>query len=109
MLLDFILSSPPPLHQFDPNPLFPRASLLGVPKLPNNVCRVTTWPALENVTKLCDMTRFIQTLDMCAFRANVTRLLAVCKLARYFNDLFRRVVWDTIFMVRSSFSAFMRY
>jgi hypothetical protein len=34
-----------------------------------------TWPALENVTDLCDMTRFIQTLDMCAFRAKVTRLL----------------------------------
>jgi hypothetical protein len=42
----------------------------------HNVCRVTTWPALENVTELCDMTRFIQTLDMCPFRANVTRLLA---------------------------------
>jgi hypothetical protein len=32
---------------------------------PTNVCRVTTWPALENVTELCDMTRFLQTLDMC--------------------------------------------
>jgi hypothetical protein len=32
---------------------------------------------LENVTELGDMTRFLQTLDMCAFRANVTRLLFV--------------------------------
>jgi hypothetical protein len=40
-----------------------------------NVCRVRMWPAIENVTELSDMTRFLQTLDMCAFRANITRLL----------------------------------
>jgi hypothetical protein len=44
---------------------------------PTNACRVTTWPALENVTERSDMTRFLQTLDMCAFRANVTRLILV--------------------------------
>jgi hypothetical protein len=47
------------------------------------VRRVTTWPAFENVTELCDMTRLLQTMDMCAYRANVSRLLA---------DVFRRIL-----------------
>jgi hypothetical protein len=63
---------------------------MGWLAIANNVCRVTTWPALENVTELCDMTRFLQTLDMCAFRANVTRLLFVC-LGTHFYAL-RRVL-----------------
>jgi hypothetical protein len=58
-----------------------------------NVRRVTMWPALENVTELCEMTRFLQTLDMCAFRANVTRLLAAENLNAsklYYISLQRR-------------------
>ena len=83
-----IVPSPPPLYlsclvSFS----FPRAALWG-DQIENNECRVTTWPALENVTELCDMTRFLQTLDVCAFRANVTRLLgALSRNATIFQIL----------------------
>jgi hypothetical protein len=71
------------------SPVYEAASFASsLPKA--NVCRVTTWSALENVTELCDMTRFIQTLDMCAFRANVTRLLAAENLNTTIFNLFLR-------------------
>jgi hypothetical protein len=54
--------------------------------------QIAAWPALINVTELAaealeasDMTRFLQTLDMCPLRANVTRLLSVCKTGTYLS------------------------
>jgi hypothetical protein len=50
------------------------------------------WPAIENVTERSDMTRFLQTLDMCPIGLYVTRLLGARKLARYFSIYSRRVL-----------------
>jgi hypothetical protein len=48
---------------FDNSLFLPRVALRG-DQIANNVCRVATWPVLENVMERSDMTRFIQTLDM---------------------------------------------
>jgi hypothetical protein len=74
-----------------------RAAFFRGDQIANNVCGVTTWPALANVTELCDITHLLQTLGMCPLRANVTPLLYDVLGTRLPGALFMFIAFSNCF------------